>query len=163
MIESLKKNLRAGTTAGLVLLGSVGGWFANQYMDYRSAYREALSANYQAFNSASSEIQESLREFADIARGTKKKSPDDVKQLQTRLLKALGAASDLQRRLDNLQGLAEYETATINLKHASDKITGPVDAKPLVVAVSDYLIAEKHLRDAVFKESNAFVSEDIGS
>ncbi|MBX5148499.1 hypothetical protein [Rhizobium lentis] len=162
MIESFKNYVRAGVAA-LVVLGPVGGWFANQYMDYRTAYREALSANYQAFNSASADIQESLREFADIARGTKTKSPDDVRQLQSRLLKALGAAADLQRRLNNLQGLAEYEAASVNLKHASDKITGPADAKPLVIAVSDYLMAEKHLRDAVFKESNAFVSEDIGS
>ncbi|MCJ9721128.1 hypothetical protein MOV66_04465 [Agrobacterium sp. SHOUNA12C] len=142
----------------LVVVGAAVGWFSNQYMDYRSAYKDSLSANYQQFNDAASQIEDSLKLFADIARGAKPKTEDDVTQLQSRLLKAASAADDLQRRLGPKSNVVDgYRSAIVELKHASDIVTGPANAKPLVLAVNDYLVAEKQLRDVVVAEHTAFL------
>jgi hypothetical protein len=98
-----------------------------------------------------------LRLFAEIAKGTKNKAPADVVQLQTRLLKAVSVAEDLERRLGKDAVSSSYQRAAVELKKASDKVTGPLDAKPLVNAVNDYLVAEKKLRDTAVEEHTSFL------
>ncbi|MEY9100466.1 hypothetical protein ABIA24_003375 [Sinorhizobium fredii] len=138
--------------------GALIGWFANQYMEYRTVYKEALTANYQQFTEATAQIEDSLKQLADVAQGERPKSEEDLEQLQMRLLKALNAAEDLERRMSASSPAVDvYRTATIQLKQASDRITGPLDAKPLVEAVNSYLLAEKMVRDSVIKEHNAFL------
>ncbi len=142
----------------LIVLGAVAGWLANNYMEYRAAYKENLGANYEAFDAASAELKDSLIQFSDIARGAKVKSKEDVEKLQKRLLVALGAAEDLQRRMKADRDIIEdYKSATVDLKHASDSVTGPIDGKALVVSVSDYLEAEQRLRETTIAEQNSFL------
>lgn len=138
--------------------GALIGWFANQYMEYRTVYKEALTANYQQFTEATAQLEDSLKQFADVAKGDRTKSESDVAQLQMRLLKALNAAEDIERRMNaSSPAVEEYRTATIQLKQASDGVTGPLDAKPLVEAVNSYLLAEKLVRDSVIREHNSFL------
>ncbi|TAU80458.1 hypothetical protein ELI41_29570 (plasmid) [Rhizobium leguminosarum] len=142
----------------LVIAGGLIGWFANQYMDYRTSYKEGLGQNYERFDAAATAVQESLIQFADIARGQKIKSAQDVANIQTRLLTAVSAAEDLQRRMKATPQIIEkYRVATVDLKHASDEVTGPLDAKNLLKAVNGYLVAEKDLRDEVLEQQNAFL------
>lgn len=142
----------------LVVAGGLIGWFANQYMDYRTSFKEGLSQNYERFDAAATAVQESLIQFADIARGQKPKSDQDVANIQTRLLTAVSAAEDLQRRMRaDPKIIEQYRSATVYLKHASDRVTGPLDAKGLVEAVNGYLVAEKGLRDEVLQQQNAFL------
>ncbi|MDO9417968.1 hypothetical protein [Pararhizobium sp.] len=147
--------LRSGI---LVVLGGLIGWFANQYMEYRSSFKEGLGQNYEQFDAAATGVQESLIQFADIARGQKSKSDQDVANIQSRLLKAVTAADDLQRRMkaDPLI-IEQYRLATVDLKHASDHVTGPLDAKNLLEAVNGYLVAEKILRDEVLLQQSSFL------
>ncbi|MEA3533250.1 hypothetical protein [Rhizobium sp. CC-YZS058] len=153
--SSLPEWLRNGI---LVLVGSVGGWLGSQWMDYRTAYKESLGENYERFDTAASAVQESLIRFADIASGETKKSDEDVNTIQNRLIAAVSAAEDLQRRLKaDERVIAGYRLATVELKHESDKVTGPLDAKPLVRAVNSYLVAEKSLRDHVVEQQNSFL------
>jgi hypothetical protein len=142
----------------LVGLGALVGWFGNQYMDARGAYKEALTANYENFNEAASGLEKSLREFAAIAQGQKSKTAEAAEELQTHLLDVMRVAKDLNRRLGNDQAVMDgFETATVKLMHAADKVTGPLDGKQMVDAVEDYLYAEMQLRDAVVDETNAII------
>jgi len=142
----------------LVVVSGLIGWFASQYMDYRTSFKEGLGQNYERFDTAATVLQESLIQFADIARGQKAKSDTDVANIQTRLLTAVSAAEDLQRRMKADPSIIErYRLATVDLKHASDKVTGPLDAKGLLEAVNLYLVAEKNLRDEVLQQQNAFL------
>ncbi|NML73085.1 hypothetical protein HHL25_02990 [Rhizobium sp. S-51] len=142
----------------LVVASGLIGWFASQYMDYRTSYKDGLGQNYERFDAAATTLQESLIRFADIARGQKSKSDEDVASIQTRLLTAVSAAEDLQRRMKADPEIIErYRSATVDLKHASDTITGPLDAKDLLEAVNLYLVAEKELRDEVLQQQNAFL------
>ncbi len=133
------------------------GWFANQYMSHRTELKTALNQNYEQFDVASDQVKDSLRLFSEIAVGKKAKSQDDVALLQQRLVKAVDIAQDLQRRLGNDDLATGYAHAAVRLKKASDTVTGPLDAKPLVEAVSDYLVAEKTVRDAIVREHNSFM------
>ncbi|CAD7044657.1 hypothetical protein REJC140_03849 [Pseudorhizobium endolithicum] len=142
----------------LVIGGGLIGWFGNQYMDARGAYKESLTANYDSFNQASSGLEDSLREFAAIAQGLKPKTPEATVQLQSHLLDVLRVAKDLNRRLGhNEPVMTEFESATVSLMRAADRVTGPLDGKQMVEAVENYLFAEMQLRDAVVNETNAIV------
>lgn len=146
----------------LVVVGGAIGWFGNQYMDARSAYKEALTENYASFNEAAAGLEESLKEFASIAAGKKSKTGEATDQLQSRLLGVLRVAHDLNRRLgDDKQVMEHFESATVALKRAADSVSGPLDGKVMIQAVADYLVAEGELRDAVVNEHNAVLSRKL--
>lgn len=154
IVVKLLAYLKSGV---VVIVSATGGWFGSNYMSDRAAYKEALQANYAQFDAVSAEISDSLKDFAAIAVGKKAKTPEDADRLQSRLLKGVTVVEDLQRRLNDATWIEQYETAAVKLKAASDKVTGPADAKPLVLAVSDYLVADKTVRDAVIEEHNRFL------
>ncbi|GEM_PF-4628234 len=142
----------------LVVAGGLIGWFANQYMDHRTANKVAIGLNYDQFNVVSSELEKSLKQFADIANGKKSKTDEDVELLQSRLLSALSVVEDLQRRIGVDEGILDnFRSAAVDLKQASNDVTGPLDAKKLVVAVNDYLVAEKKIKNAAVSKHKAFL------
>jgi hypothetical protein len=96
-----------------------------------------------------------LKIFADVAKGKRTKTDDDVAELQIKLIKAVGTAEDLGRRLKEQAEVRAFKVAAMNLKVASDKATGPLDSKDLVKAADDYFFAESELRDRVVKQHNS--------
>lgn len=153
-ITNLPEWLRNGI---FVVVGGAMGWFASQYMDYRSAYRESLETNYESFNEVAKEIEQSLRLFADVTRGVREKSTEDVEQLQLKLLNAVTVADDLHRRIRADESvLRNFRSAAVEVQRASELVTGPIDGRQMVSAVSDFLVAEQDLRDVVIAERNSF-------
>lgn len=143
-------------TGAFALFCASIGWLANQYMDFRSSYRDALEANYESFNEVARDIEQSLKQFADVARGTRPKDASDVENLQLKLLSAVTVAEDLQRRMKADNGLiSQFKSAAVELQRASEGFSGPLDGKPMVQAVDQYLFAEQQLRDAVLSERNS--------
>ena len=101
------------------------GFVTNYYVDYRSQYVEALNANYEQFDKASEDIRETLKVFADIARGDKPKSSDNLNALQMELLVAVGKVEDLSRRVDGGATFVKvYQDAAVNLRNAAERSRG---------------------------------------
>jgi hypothetical protein len=145
-------------SGAIAVIAFAAGFVTNYYISYRANYLTALGANYEQFDTSTAEIRQSLKIFADIARGERAKTAQDVTDLQMRLLNAVSKAEDLSRRINTEASFIQsYETAAVNLQAASSEINGPKNGKGLVLAVNDYLGAEKGLRDAVLKEYNSFV------
>lgn len=142
----------------IAVIAFAAGFVTNYYISYRSNYLSALNANYEQFDTSAAEVRQSLKTFADIANGQKKKTEQDAAEIQMRLLTAVTKAEDLSRRINtDTSFIRSYETAAVNLKAATATVSGPIDGKGLVLAVNDYLVAEKGVRDAVLKEYNAFI------
>ncbi|WP_448115902.1 hypothetical protein [Mesorhizobium amorphae] len=134
------------------------GFVTNYYVDYRNNYVIALNTNYDQFDKASEDIRNTLKIFADIAKGDKPRTDEDVSSLQMKLLKAVGQVEDLSRRVDGGSLFVKnYQDAAVNLNNAAQKIKGPSNGKEMVLAVNDFLLAESNVRDAVLKESNSFL------
>jgi hypothetical protein len=142
----------------IAIIAFAAGFVTNYYISYRGNYLSALNVNYDQFDATTAEIRDSLKVFADIAGGERKKKPEDSTALQLRLLNAVGKVEDLSRRIDNSADfIKNYQTAAVKLKSASDEITGPANGKALVLAVNDYLLAEREVRNAVLREYNSFI------
>ncbi len=141
----------------MVVAAGLLGWFANQYMTDRASFKSALNENYSAFNTVTDEVNASLKVFADVAKGKRSKTDDDVAELQLRLLKAVGTAEDLGRRLKEPSAVSSYKKAATNLKIATNAATGPLDSKELVKAAGDYLYAEFELRNKVIAQHNSLL------
>lgn len=134
------------------------GFVTNYYVDYRNNYVEALNANYAQFDKASEDIRETLKIFADISRGVKPKSDNDVTALQMKLLVAVGKVEDLSRRVDGGPTFVRtYQDAAVNLRNAAETVNGPLNGKVMVDAVNDFLLAENQVRDSVLQEYNSFL------
>ena len=158
MIEIAEKipSWLRGAVFGAIAFGA--GFVTNYYVDYRNNYVEALNINYAHFDTASEDIRETLRIFADISRGEKSKTDDDVAALQMKLLVAVGKVEDLSRRLDSGSTFVrKYQDAAVNLRNAAETVTGPLDGKVMVDAVNDFLLAENQVRDSVLREYNSFL------
>ena len=141
---------------GAIAFGA--GFVTNYYVDYRDNYVEALNANYAQFDRASEDIRETLRIFADISRGERPKTGEDVSSLQMKLLVAVGNVEDLSRRVDGSSSfLRTYQNAAVNLHNAAEEVSGPLNGKVMVDAVNDFLVAENEVRDTVLQEYNSFL------
>ncbi|NTA58125.1 hypothetical protein G6L32_05670 [Agrobacterium tumefaciens] len=131
--------------------GAIGGY----YMTDRAAYKAGLEANYTVFTEQAGDVDLSLKVFADIARGKRVKTEEDLSQLQERLNKASTAADNLARRLNDHQIYKVFRQAGMDLKTASDKATDPLNSRDLLVAVDQYKVAEEELRQRVIKQQRS--------
>ncbi len=141
----------------LVVGAGIFGWFANQYMTDRAAFKSALNENYTSFNAVTDDVNASLKVFADVAQGKRAKTDEDVAMLQLRLLKAVGTAEDLGRRIKEPDAISSYKRAATKLKIATNTATGPLDSKEMVKAAEDYVFAEVELRNKVISQHNSLL------
>ncbi|MCM2434110.1 hypothetical protein [Agrobacterium rosae] len=149
---------RTGKLSRAALFGSmcaVAGAIGGYYMTDRAAYKAGLEANYSTFTEQTGEVDLSLIVFAEIARGKRARTDEDISQLQERLLKAAKTADNLARRLNDQQIYKTFRQAGVDLKIASDKATDPLNSRQLLVAVEQYKFAENELRERVIKQQRS--------
>jgi len=132
----------------LVAGGAVFGFFTNYYVDYRSDYRQSLDAQMDAFEEVAAPVADNLRGFFLVAQGQREKSASDVEALRSSLYDSVTAAQLLADRIGKNDLLQDYQAASVSLQRASQIVTGPLDAEPLMEAVNDFLLAEQRLQTA---------------
>ena len=135
--------------AAVFVIGAVVGFATNYWVSYRSDYRSDLEARLSAFSELNTEVSDHLRTLFEVAEGERQKRPEDVEALRKSLYDSVTEAQTLSARIGNTDTLlAMYQDAAVALQSASQKVTGPLDASPLMEAASDYLVAERQLREA---------------
>ena len=128
--------------------GIVVGFVTSYWVQYRSDYRSALEDQMEAYRQVSAPVSDKLRDFFLIAQGRRVKSESDVESLRRSLYASTSEAQLLADRIGKDGLLHEYQAAVVAVQKASQSVTGPIDAKPLMQAVNDYLSAEQNLQIA---------------
>jgi hypothetical protein len=134
--------------AFLIALGGVGGFFTNYWISYRADFRETLNEQINSFKEVTAPVASDLRTFFQIAEGSRAKTDEDVETLRKNLFASVTEAQLLADNIGASDVIASYQSASLELQEASEVVTGPLDARPLVQAVNDYLLAEQQLQQA---------------
>jgi hypothetical protein len=135
--------------AAVFIVGGVVGFATNYWVSYRSDYRSSVETQLSEFSTLNKEVSDNLRYFFEVAEGVRKRDEANIEALRKSLYDSVTEAQTLATRLGNSTDLLrQYQDAAVALQDASGRITGPLDAAPLMKATSDYLTAEGQLRDA---------------
>jgi hypothetical protein len=157
LLESVKKLF---SVAGLVwgLIGGGVGYVISDYLDFRSKRLEVAQTAVQETTTAAEEMEGLLRKFANVARGEGSSKREDKDALAIAVQKAHGKASLAVKQMPILeQQFKAYADSLVALQQAADKMTGPLDAKPFIVATSNYFKAKDDLEKAAADAQRSYL------
>lgn len=155
-VEWIKLHLLAAFTA-TGLLSGVSGFVINDIAGWRTANRTFLITQAEASQKADEELIDILRKFSNKALGKMVTTEEDLQTLHAGVTKSYMIASALSERLPELKAdFDQYAASLITLQKSAEKLSGPLDGKPFVEAVSSYADTRKTFESRVAKMQSSW-------
>lgn len=156
-VQWLRLHLAAALTATGLLSGA-SGFILNDFASWRSANRDFLKTQAEASQKADQELIDILRKFSNKALGKAPTTDDDLRTLHSSVTRSYKAASSLAERMPALKPeFEQYADALISLQKSAEKLSGPLDGKTFVEAVSAYADRRKKFEAGVAKMQSSWL------
>jgi hypothetical protein len=147
--EFLRNHVLAALTS-TTILGAIVGVVATDFGNFRATNREIAKRQLEISETADRELGQILQKFADKARGKIVLNDEEVRALKASVSKSYMAAENLSNRFPATKPEFEgYADSLVSLQKSAEKMSGPLDAKSFVEAVSKYYISKKTFDERV--------------
>jgi hypothetical protein len=149
------------TTAGLMALSSavsgIGVYIAKDYFDFRTEQRAQERADSARLRDAQLALIGALQGYADVATGRKKEGPS-FEALRKQVMDVYMLGDTIVGRVPEAKpSFANYADALVRVQSAAEQLSGPLDGKPFVEALSAALQAGTEFWAAVEASRSSFI------
>jgi hypothetical protein len=145
-------------------LGFLVGGFFSDYLAFKAEVRTQLAADYAQANDAFKVTFQELQRVADVATGKVAKKNAELEPLKQSLKKLHVEVEDVAERLPAIAPEAQtYLESMVNLQKQIEAVNSPGDAKPLVTAIDEFLVARKTFNERAVKMAGGYVTQLSGS
>lgn len=142
---------------GALLAGIAALWVS--YGDFRAKKVEQNNTSIEQSVQSILGVKPTLEKFIATMNGKSTPNLDDKAKLTAAIRLAHDRAEDTRNRLGGLDG--EFDAlakSLVELKDASENLTGPLDGKQFFVALSKWYVAEENWRRAVQRKQNSYLA-----
>lgn len=123
------------------VVGGFGGYVAKDFFDFRTEGRAQERADAVRLRDAQLALIGALQGYADVASGRKKEGPS-FDTLRKQVMEVYMLGDTIVRRVPEAKAsFLNYADALVRVQAAAEGMTGPLDAKPFVEALSAALQA----------------------
>lgn len=149
---AMRAHATALTMLGSILfaVGSVAGFFAQDFLDFRSEKREEIANQYAEAQASASDVLDDLQELALVARGQKEPSEQIILEFERNLVELRQETEDVANRIPNSEAVfRRYETAMVEVRRAAKELKGPLSGKGFIEAWGKFEAAQDAFDDKV--------------
>lgn len=154
MFERLTKISPLLAAIGGILIGAIGT-VTTGYISAVNSEISSINEDIKKFQSASTELLQTLQAFADKARKGGSVNDEQQKVLTKEITALFGQADALAARDTGVATeFRNYSAALVRLRKTAETMNGPLDAKPFVEAVSQYSVASQLFVEAAIRSAS---------
>ncbi|WP_162559786.1 hypothetical protein [Methylobacterium radiodurans] len=141
----------ATTGAGIVT------WFWTDYGTFRSAQNEINKTAAEQSIAADASLDQYIVKFKNLVIGKSEVTDKDRDEFSDAIRAAQAKAFELKNRYPSLVSYYDaYTNSLVGLKQSLNNLTGPLDGKKYVMALSRYFVAQQAWREEVSRAQSSY-------